>query len=106
MIPYRACGFYLLLKRWSMLLIYCSISYYVKGQSNEWKSCVDSEYQKVYSLLSDSLFVESIEQSRTGTILVGKICATNAGQQGGFIVQLDSTDKVLWAKRYLSPPGN
>lgn len=89
-----------------MLLICCSISQYVKGQSNEWKSCVDSEYQKVYSLISDSILVESISQSSTGTILVGKICGLNGSQQGGFIVQLDSTDKVFWAKRYLSAIGN
>jgi len=105
MIRYRAYGFYLLLKRGLVLLICCFIFQSVKAQSNEWKSCVDSEYQKVYSLASDSIFVESIYQTSTGTVLTGKISGMNGSQQAGFVMTLDSSDHVLWAKKYLSVIG-
>jgi gliding motility-associated-like protein len=41
-----------------------------------------------------------------GTILVGKIGSATGNQQGGFLLQLDSADEVVWAKRYVSVIGN
>ena len=93
---------YILLKICLVLMICCSNSKYADGQSNGWKSCVDSEYQKTYSLNSDSLLVESVSTFNSGTALTGKISGVNGSQQGGFVMTLDSSDHVLWAKKYLS----